>query len=171
MNCREWEERIAGDLDDPAVVEHVAECAGCRVFASGLRETIEWLREGHREEIAPGAYAAVRSRVRSELAARRRWGWVWVAGVVAAGLVLGVGVRSKMRVEELPGVALAVPKAPVASAAAPLRRMPARKPEWRAGGSRTGGKLHQRTEEVVVKIETGDPDVVIYWIAETKGDY
>ena len=44
--------------------------------------------------------------------------------------------------------------------------MPARKPAWRAGGS-----LHRKAEEVLVKIETGDPDVVIYWIAETKGDY
>jgi hypothetical protein len=165
MNCREWEERIAGDPEDPGVVSHLADCAGCSVFASGLRETIEWLRDAHREEIAPGAYTAVRARVRSRLEARRRWGWVWAAGVVAAGLVLGVGVRSKMRVEELPAVVLRVPGAPEVKVSAE-RRMPARKPAWRAGGS-----LHRKAEEVLVKIETGDPDVVIYWIAETKGDY
>ena len=33
----------------------------------------------------------------------------------------------------------------------------------------TRGSLYRR-EEIVVKIETGDPDVVIYWIAEAKGD-
>jgi hypothetical protein len=26
-------------------------------------------------------------------------------------------------------------------------------------------------EEIVMKIETGNPDVVIYWIAEAKGEY
>jgi hypothetical protein len=165
MNCREWEERIAGDPDDPGVVGHLADCPECQVFASGLREAIEWLREEHREEIAPGAYAAVRARVRSRLRARRRWGWVWAAGVVAAGLVLGVGVRSKMQVDELPALALQVPGAPEVRASTEPR-MPARKPAWRAKGS-----LHHKAEEVLVKIETGDPDVVIYWIAETKGDY
>jgi hypothetical protein len=27
-----------------------------------------------------------------------------------------------------------------------------------------------KTEEIVMKIETGNPDVVIYWIAEAKGE-
>jgi hypothetical protein len=42
--------------------------------------------------------------------------------------------------------------------------MPARMPAWRAGSS-----LYKR-EEIVMKIETSQPDVVIYWIAEVKGE-
>jgi hypothetical protein len=117
-------------------------------------------QEAHAEEVAPAVYAAVRARVLAELRPRRRWGWVWAAAGVAV-VALGIAVREQMRVEELRVVAKA-PQIP----AADLRRgrMPARMPAWRAGGS-----LYRR-EEIVMKIETGDPDVVIYWIAEAKGD-
>ena len=54
MNCSVWEERIAlyqgGDLPSGQVQEverHLGECAGCQVFASGLKETLEVLREAH----------------------------------------------------------------------------------------------------------------------------
>ena len=167
MTCREWEERIAEDLEDPAVLAHVAACARCQVFASGLRGSLEWLREAHADPLPAAAYGAVRARVVAELRSRRRWawGWAWAAAAGAMALVvMAVGMR--MRVAEMPAVALLGPGAPeeavTARAASPERSMPARKPAWRAGGS-----LHQ----VVMKIESEEhPDVVIYWIAETKGD-
>ena len=52
MNCLDWEERIAlyagGDLTGAEAAEverHVADCAGCQVFWSGLRETLAELRD------------------------------------------------------------------------------------------------------------------------------
>jgi hypothetical protein len=65
-------------------------------------------------------------------------------------------------VAELPQreIVAAVPPAPAASAATavtvarPVRRV----------------RALRKTEEVVMKIETGNPDVVIYWIAEAKGE-
>ena len=127
---------------------------------SGWRDVLAELREAHAEEIEPAAYAAVRARVLAELRPRRRWGWAWAATAVAV-MALGVAVKERVRVEELRIVARA-PEIP----AAELRggRMPARMPAWRAGGS-----LHKR-EEIVMKIETSQPDVVIYWIAEVKGE-
>jgi hypothetical protein len=94
MNCREWEERIAGDLDDAAAARHLADCPGCQVFASGLRQTLEELRRAHTEdEIAPAHYAAVRARVMAELRPRRRWGWVWAAvGAAATAVLVAVSV-------------------------------------------------------------------------------
>ena len=50
MNCLDWEERIAlhsgGDLtgaEADAVERHLADCAACQVFWSGLRQTLEEL--------------------------------------------------------------------------------------------------------------------------------
>jgi hypothetical protein len=160
VNCQEWEERIAGDLEDAAVTEHVAECPGCQVFASGLRQTLAELRSTHAEEIAPAHYAAVRARVLAELQPRRRWGWVWAAAGVAAAVVAVMAIMPRMRVEELPpreSVAV-VPPAPAA-------------PVVRVAATPAPRKARVRTEEVVMKIETGNPDVVIYWIAEAKGAY
>jgi hypothetical protein len=173
MNCQEWEERIAGELDDAAVAGHVADCPGCQVFASGLRQTLAELRSAHAEEIAPAHYAAVRARVLAELAPRRRWGWVWAAAGVAAAVVAVMAIVPRMRVAELPVVAVRVAEAP-----SPL-------PHGRGSVSGYGAvsgrdavservKVPARRaprEEIVMKIETGNPDVVIYWIAETKGEY
>jgi hypothetical protein len=173
MNCGEWEERIAlyvgGDLAGPAAAEaarHLGECAGCQVFASGLRATLETLREGHREEIPQAHYAAVRARVLAELRPRIRWGWVW--GVAAAiGVVAAVGVERQLRVPELPAVALRTPGAPAAGYAVPVVAVARPARVHKAAPARPS----QPGEELVVKIETADPDVVIYWITETKGDY
>jgi hypothetical protein len=160
MNCQEWEERIAGDFDDAAVARHVVECPACQVFASGLRQTLAELRTAHAEEIAPAHYAAVRARVLAELQPRRRWGWVWAAAGVAAAVVAVLSIVPRMRVAELPPreIVAAVPAAPVA-------------PVVRVAAAPAPQKARVKTEEVVMKIETGNPDVVIYWIAEARGEY
>ena len=167
MNCREWEERIAGDLDDAAVGRHIAECPGCQVFASGLRQTLADLRRAHtEEEIASAHYAAVRARVMAELRPRRPWGWVWAAAGVAAAVFVALSVESRMKVAELPQreIVAVVPPPP----AAPVVRQA--EPETRAGRPVQRARARAKTEEVVMKIETGNPDVVIYWIAEAKGE-
>src|SRR5438105_195593 len=89
MNCKDWEERIAlyagGDLGAPQRLEverHLGDCAGCQVFASGLMDSLAWIREAHGEEVAPAHYAAVRSRVLAGVKQRRRRLWVW--GLAAA---------------------------------------------------------------------------------------
>jgi hypothetical protein len=124
--------------------------------ASDSREWLAELQEAHAEEIDPAVYAAVRARVLAELRPKRRWGWVWAAAGVAA-LVLGVAVRERLRVAT---IALEAPRPVIPAADLRARPMPARMPTWRAGGP--------LQEEIVMKIETADKDVVIYWIA--KGD-
>jgi hypothetical protein len=85
-------------------------------------------------------------------------------GVAAVVLVAAaVGIRREMRVAELPlRVAAAVPPAPDAPVMT-RRRLPVVKRP-------VAPKTAAPAEEIVVKVETGDPDVVIYWITETKGD-
>lgn len=166
MRCREWEERIADE--DPGASGHLAECEGCREFADGLRRTIAALRTAHAEEIAPAHYAAVRARVLAEARPRRRWGLVWAAAGVAAAVVAGVSVDRRLRVEELD---LRVPTA-ARSQGLPLTygRVSERGVVGARGETRKAAPKVRRAEEIVVKIETGNPDVVIYWIAEAKGE-
>lgn len=161
MTCRHWEERIAADWDGPDVERHLAGCSACRGFADELRRTIAELRAGHGEEIAPAHYAAVRARVMEGLRRRSRRGWIWAMVASAAAVAMGVAIERRMRVEEL-SVSLDRPAVVDLGAAPAGGRMPARTPARRAKSS-----LH---EEVVMKIETGDPDVVIYWIAQAKGE-
>ena len=178
MNCQEWEERIAlyaardAAPGEAAETErHIAGCAGCQVFSSGMKQSLEWLREAHQEEIAPAHYAAVRARVMAELERGRApwWRQVWVYGVgLAAVAVLVMMVRPHA---ETARVAMVMPAAVVESAA----------DAGQGAGSRPGGLPHREVgrrkrlphhqpETVLVKLETDNPDVVIYWMAEKKGD-
>lgn len=173
MNCREWEEAIAlyagGDLEGTRRLEverHLAGCPGCQIFASGMLACVEAMRAGHREEIAEAHFAAVRARVLAQLRPapwwRRRWLQVGAIAAVACSAWWVEMVNERIhRPVPPPQVALARPPAPLlvmpASAvlasprtAAPLKRAPA--------------------EELVVRIVTDNPDVVIYWIANPKGE-
>jgi anti-sigma factor RsiW len=151
MNCVEWEERIAlaagGDLSDPATDRHLADCPGCQLLLSGLRQTLSDLRDAP-DEIAPAHYAALRARVLAEVARPRRRRWLWLAPVPLAAVFLW----PLPKVEPLPMRAIAAPPAPIVTI--PKKRKP---------------KL-TKPEPLLVKIETDNPDVVIYWIAETKGE-
>lgn len=172
MNCAEWRERIA--LDEAAgVEEHLRGCADCREFAAGLRASLELLRAAHAEEIAPAHYTALRARVMAEVRRPRRRAWVWA--VVGAAMVLIVAVAAidrRMRPAPLPRAAAVLPSAPpLPVGSAPSRARSAIAPR-RVGRARPVRRLRRNApaETVLVKLETDNPDVVIYWIAETKGE-
>jgi len=203
MNCREWEERIAlhagGDLppmEAAAVDRHAAECAACQALLSGLRQTADVLRAAHSEPVDSAHYAAVRARVLSELARRRKPRWAYAVLATAAMLLLvAVWPRARRvvvspRPQPVPVAQALMPPVSVFGGAAPLvRGTPwVRRPRPDASGvTRKGGPggppqtrgsappLQQAEPEtaaqpLVVKLITDDPDVVIYWISEGKGD-
>ncbi|SPE32115.1 conserved hypothetical protein [Candidatus Sulfopaludibacter sp. SbA6] len=177
MNCTDWEERLAlyagGDLAPAKAAEvehHLAECAGCQLFASGLRAGLELLQDAHDEALDPAHFAAVRSRVRAQLERERRpfWRRAWIYGLVpvAAALMVAVAVRpSRWIAPQPPEVAMVhqpaavdpwgVPPIPPAQPAR-VRRKP--RPKVEPG------------EPVLVRLVTDNPDVVIYWISERRGE-
>jgi anti-sigma factor RsiW len=178
MNCRDWEERIAlhagGDLsaaEAQAVERHVADCAGCQMLLSGLRESLALVREAHSEPVEAAHFAAVRARVLSELerGAGRRWRFVWLYAMAAAAVVLLVvgWPRPELR------MALPMPPAPGAPMVAKVQH---RTPEARTARPRPRKAVakaeapQEPGEPMVVKLLTNDPDVVIYWITGTKGE-
>ena len=193
MSCRDWEERIAlhagGEQtgEQAAEVErHLAECAGCRETAAAYGWGLELLREAHREPIAPAHYAAVRARVLAELGRERRPGWrrPWVWGLAAAVAVAALVMFLRPVPVGRAGVPTSfvgppafLPSAPVAQVSPPeaetaganpaaQRRHPTLAQVKQEG--RPGGPPH--LEAVTIKLLTDDPNVIIYWIADRKGE-
>jgi len=173
MNCTDWEERLAlyagGDLAPAPAAEverHLAECAGCQMVASGLRASLELLEGAHQEVPAPAHFAAVRSRVLAQLERERRpfWRRAWVYGfaAVAAMLLAAVAIWPSRWVAP-PPPEVAIVHAP----AAPVPIVPARPPQ----AGHKPRKKAEPGEPLMVRLVTDNPDVVIYWISERKGEY
>jgi anti-sigma factor RsiW len=178
MNCGEWEERIAlyagGDLP-PAelqgVERHIAECAGCQLLLTGMRGNLEWLRDAHAEPVDAAHFTAMRARVLAELERGPNRGWrrAWVYAMLAAAAVLLIAVwprRPQSVVAPMPPAPAApmaqVVRAPAASTAHHRKRP--RKIEVKAE------EPAEPAEPLVVKLLTDDPNVIIYWISDGKGE-
>jgi anti-sigma factor RsiW len=196
MNCREWEERLAlyagDDLAGPDALEverHVAGCPGCQVAASGFKQAMETLREAHADEPPDAAFAAVRARVIGTLANERRPVWRrWAYALAAAAavvLAVGVWVRPSpappvaiVRPPERPVEARSVGQSPestggpdrVAKAVAPRRVRHGATRRLRAVAGAHENRAPAPRETVEVRLVTDNPDVVILWIAETRGE-
>lgn len=178
MNCLQWEERVAlyagGDLagaEAQAVQLHVAECPGCQVLLSGLRESLAMMQEAHGEAVDAAHFAAVRARVMAEVEGRqgsRWWRLAWMPALVAAAAVAFAILwpRPELR------MAVPMPSAPTSPAIAKVKLPVARPMPVRVSPPVVANvRLQQEpAQPVVVKILTNDPDVVIYWITGTKGE-
>ncbi len=187
MNCRDWEERLAlyagGDLGAPeraAVERHLGECAGCQVFLSGVTEGLRILKEAHTEQPAEAHFAAVRARVLAQVRREQRpwWrkGWVYgLAGVAAAVLVV-IALRPRPVPAPPPAPRVAVSERPPAPLPVKERvAVPGRRGALRAGlpyrrRVRPAEPVIEPAKPLVVKLVTDDPNVVIYWITDTRGD-
>jgi hypothetical protein len=120
----------------------------------------EILRSAHNEPIDPAHYTAVRARVMAEIG-RRRTPWrrlAWISGaigVITAAVAL-VPMPDLRQVPPPPRLAIAIPSAP----AAPLAR-PKLEPANHIQRAR-----QPRREPLTIKLQTNDPNIVIYWIAD-----
>lgn len=171
MNCAEWQERIALHAGgDPAegVEGHLAECAECQAFRAEMRESLEALRSLQGEEIDAAHYTAVRARVMAELEHPRAalwWRLAWIMGLVLA-VALG-WPRREVRVPDPPRVMAAIPKAPLAYARRSDRPVaPARGAGNNRGSARQQAMVTDKRAPLTVKLQTSDPNIVIYWIAD-----
>ena len=177
MNCRDWEERIAlhagGDLPSAEAAEverHLRECAGCQVLASGLKQNLVLLKEAHDEPLAPVHFSAVRARVMAELEQKRRplWAWAWSFGLAAAAVALLVTLALRPgRTPERRAPVVAVNHPPVVVVHEPAVPPP---PHRRVARRVVRPIVPDAPdpEPLIVKLQTDDPNVVIYWIADRK---
>jgi len=175
MHCLDWEERVAlhvgGDLpaaEAAPVEQHLAGCADCQVFWSGMKESLELIQGAHAEVLPQASYTAVRARVLAELDGRRAWwrgGWFYGAAAVALALLVVLAVWPGLRVKPLPRMAVAGPPAPVVVTPVAARREAATNRGRRKRTPRQPQQLEPR-RPLLVRLVTNDPNVVIYWIAE-----
>ena len=150
----------------PEVERHLGECAGCQVFASGLKETLRGAAGGAWSLPAEAHFAAVRARVLAEVERRRFSVWLRVLAwsTVAAGILVMVGLARLYR---------PVPPPPGGGAGSPAGAhgiAGLRSASQRAGAQAVRRPAAVATEAVTIKLMTDNPDVVIYWIADRKGE-
>jgi Putative zinc-finger len=192
MSCDAFEELIALDAgDDLAPAEaarvraHLDACASCRELARNVAESRAALKALSEDAPDEDALAPWRRNLmaRIEAAPRRPalgWGWAWAAAVAMALLALLV-LRTIPRHAPPPPAVLAhvtppaIPPALLARVALPA--IPPAPPSIEPRPARPAhpGARHRRAptpapEPLLVKLETSDPNVVIYWILEGKGN-
>ncbi len=174
MNCGKFESWIAleveGDL--PArkagrLGRHLEACAGCRELAGSLRASQAALRDLRDEAVSEEELRLVRqrvlARVRAEPAAQAGWlRWAWV-GAAAVVVVAGLSLWRPRQVEAPPpAVARVEAPAPVLATEPPIAPRPVRAARPQPKPKRSAGPL-------LVRLETADPQVVIYWIFDENG--
>jgi hypothetical protein len=189
MTCGHSEDQIAlyagGDMADRAEIERrLAVCSHCRRMLAAYSGDLAVLREAHREPIAPAHYAAVRARVLAKLEHGRRplWRWTWVgAGAMAAGLAFLLVLRpsdapDRPAIVDTPAVrqppARIIAAAPVIERrrSALVRRRIRRTAAGPVASAEVRPEEPSRREPLMVKLLTDDPNVIIYWIADERGE-
>jgi hypothetical protein len=169
MNCPEFE-RLAAAAAEDEIERHIAGCEACRMLSEGLRS----LRE---DAVPDAAYVAVRARVLDQVRGERRRWWRWWLGAAAAAcavIVVLLSWRTVTSVAPPPRVALTAPPAPEVkvSVKPPLDR-PRRLSRGRhrvQAAVATAKPAIDPAEPLLIKLMTDDPDIVIYWIVEKRGD-
>ena len=166
MNCMEWEERVAlhagGDLaggEAEEVERHLADCPECQGFWSGMLEALATLQDAHADDVPAAVLTSVRAGVMAQIE-RGRKVWrrlAWLSGVgIAAMVLVGLAIRPGPLPGPPPRVAVKIPAAELVRTAERVGR-PERRLQPGLAAPQSG---------VLVKLQTADPKIVIYWIAD-----
>jgi anti-sigma factor RsiW len=175
MSCRKYQKmtalHVAGDLPEakvPRLEEHLGGCPACRSLAEELRASQSALEALRGEPVEEAALEQVRQRVLARIAweeqPARRFGWVYAlaAGLAVVVALWNVAYRPAPEVPQP-----AVSAVPQQASAAPVK------------SDKTGVLSHRpprvkrpapAAEPLLVKLITDDPEVIIYWLIEKKGD-
>jgi hypothetical protein len=165
MTCQECELALGSEQSSPSLDRHMSECHACRALALDLLANSEGLAS-LRSEAMPSVRHCVMIRVRTEQKSRKiaRWGWALAAAAMIAVVFAPMrsrvlGLPANRRIEKLARPLASEKSSAIEHASAikhaSIRHMPKR-------------LTTRRPEMLKVKMLTSDPDVVIYWIVETK---
>ena len=164
MTCAEWQEKIAAEEIDAGVRAHLAWCGKCAEFARELEANAAALRGSAAPD---AAYAAVRARVLAEVRRpRRRWVWAWVGAAAAAIVLAAVLLANPWPATPPPQLSYAATP-PRIEAPPPIHAVKRRHTVREAPPRR---ELARAEQPMTIKLQTADPDVVIYWIVDGKGE-
>jgi len=179
MSCDAFEKLIALDAgDDLAPAEaarvraHLDACPDCRELARNIAQSRAALKALSEDAPDEDALAPWRRNLMAHIeAAPRRpapgWLWTWAAAAAMALLALLL-IRAIPRHAPPPPALLTRVTPPAIPPAPPsVEPRPARPAHPRA---RHRPAPTPAPEPLLVKLETSDPNVVIYWILEGKGN-
>ena len=174
MNCSDWQQEITAESESVALEEHLRTCGHCRDFADEVERNRAALQS---VEIHPAAFDAVRLRVLKEITAKKQRGawWAWSAVAVAACFViLCAALVFQSWKNPAPPKPLIATKNPPKIERPPAPGPPVMRAHHRVHHhfgpvTASAGPAHN-PEPLVVKMLTNDPDVIIIWLVDQKGD-
>ncbi len=181
MNCPEWEERVAGG--DPEAAEHLRACTSCAALADGLARDVRLLQTLPPEAFAVD-YVAIRAAARKGAVRRSRRPKVLAVLAVAAAVLLTVKLPL-YRQPPAPVAKVSVPPrmvevaraAPAVSSTVPKVQRRRRNPQAdldrklrRGFPPHSGTKLQHPAPPRATEIATGNPNVTILLLPESKGE-
>jgi anti-sigma factor RsiW len=196
MSCHEFEGLIAlhveGDLDEAErrrVESHLRSCMACQTLADELRESQEVFKSMRQDVADQATLSSVRARVLVDLAEmesgslfeRLFWGGFRQRATLAGIALLLVGgtalwlspardIPSGPAAAPVVVVRVAVPEPPLAGEPAPPPPpKPAARPP-RRHRSRPVVVPSEPQPQVTIRLLTDDPNVIIYWLGDEKGD-
>jgi anti-sigma factor RsiW len=196
MSCHEFEGLIAlhveGDLDETErqrVEAHLRACSECQSLAKELGESQAAFKSMRQEVADQSALSSVRARVLADVAAmeggslfdRLFWGGfrqrATLAGIAVlvlggAGLWFISGWHIPRDLAEPPVVEVRAPvpgPESVVEVASPSPQKPAARPQRRQR-PRPAAVREEYQPQVTIKLLTDDPNVIIYWLGDEKGD-
>jgi hypothetical protein len=180
MSCRRYEKWIAlasgGDLAGRKarrLEAHLAACQACRGFSEELGEARAVFLSA--AEVEPADYGAIRAGVMARIASDRpRVPWWWGAAAVATAALVVATLWPRGTVVIPPAPAPPKP-APVAQRVEPPKPKAVVAAVKRVRRPKPAVEVIRPPQEdperpAVVKMETNDPRVVVYWVMENSGD-
>jgi hypothetical protein len=163
MTCEKCELSLAQNEIGPEIDAHLAGCANCRSLAAELQANAHALRALGEEVLAGFVVRAAPIRLRPSYP---WWRWTSAAAAVIITLTTAWFASRPAKAPHIVSVDVkvtgVVPKAEVPYVKAPIPETltPERVPVVPVAN----------TEPLKVKMLTPDPDVVIYWLIDSKGE-
>ena len=174
---------VEGDLpaaESAALERHLSECRSCRDEVEAIRGSQRLLKDLSAESLQPAVYSAVRARVMARIqrpSRASRWRWAAAAAALACGLMLMMVLRRPSVPARPPAAARAAAVQPVTApprtAQPDLPHVPARAGtvhRARHGSPAPRPAAAAARQPLKIQLFTSDPEVVIYWIVDPKGD-
>lgn len=168
MSCTEWEREIEEQADTPDLAEHLRVCSSCRDFAREIelnRTALQALA------VDPAALQAVRSSVLQRIEAKQRrmaW-WIWPAAAAACAAIVCAVLLMPRLLNPAPPAGVEFAKNPPRIEWTP-KPIPARPVARKFGPVVAKAAPARKPEPFVVKMLTDDPNVIIIWLVDKKGD-
>jgi anti-sigma factor RsiW len=196
MRCQTSENEIAlyveGDLEQDRARQiefHLRTCVLCGTLAEELRDSQSVFKTLKQDTVSPAALASVRTGIFSRIdsVVKLGWGRRWIYAAAGFAMTMAMGVALAMHMRTTRPLAIDRPQEPpllAASAPAPGSAEPAPSPKSDTPASKREPQQQRhklatratvtndiRTEpekQIVVKLLTDDPNVVIYWLVDEK---